>query len=145
MSEPVYTDEQTKEHRRIWVKALRSGEYQQGHFGLLTDDGGYCCLGVACDLFDKAGVNPDMKWERKDGVNYFVDRAGRPPKEVMEWLGLRDRAGAYDTGSLAALNDNGAVFSQIADVIESEPDELLGKFEDYAYFSGPDLISGPEL
>lgn len=34
-----------------WVAALRSGDYEQGR-GYLHR-GGFCCLGVACDLFIK--------------------------------------------------------------------------------------------
>lgn len=33
-----------------WLKALRSGEYEQGRQTLLNNDGQYCCLGVACSL-----------------------------------------------------------------------------------------------
>lgn len=34
-----------------WVKALRSGEYQQGGCNLYnTGDDSYCCLGVACSI-----------------------------------------------------------------------------------------------
>lgn len=32
---------------RRWIKALRSGEYTQGWGALLTDNGTFCCLGVA--------------------------------------------------------------------------------------------------
>lgn len=35
-----------------WVKALRSGNYQQTHFEL-TDGKAYCCLGVLCKVLDK--------------------------------------------------------------------------------------------
>lgn len=33
-----------------WIKALRSGKYQQTH-QKLQDSDGYCCLGVACEIF----------------------------------------------------------------------------------------------
>ena len=38
-----------------WVKALRSGDYQQGKANLckedkISGDCEYCCLGVACDI-----------------------------------------------------------------------------------------------
>lgn len=32
-----------------WVKALRSGKYQQGN-GYLYTGSGYCCLGVLCSV-----------------------------------------------------------------------------------------------
>lgn len=39
-----------KENIKKWVKALRSGEYNQNK-GKLQNEDGFCCLGVACDLF----------------------------------------------------------------------------------------------
>lgn len=36
-----------------WIEALESGEYKQGK-GQLRDGDQYCCLGVACDVYDKA-------------------------------------------------------------------------------------------
>jgi hypothetical protein len=41
-----------KENIRLWVDALRSGEYEQGKNYLLSPDGKqrYCCLGVACEI-----------------------------------------------------------------------------------------------
>ena len=47
--------------KKIWVKALRSGKYKQTTTKL-RDTFGFCCLGVACDLFkekhQKNGRNP---------------------------------------------------------------------------------------
>lgn len=36
----------------LWIKALRSGKYEQGVGYLQTLDGKYCCLGVLCDIMD---------------------------------------------------------------------------------------------
>jgi hypothetical protein len=40
-----------KANLEIWIAALRSGEYKQGHYQLFTEfpdcTFGYCCLGVA--------------------------------------------------------------------------------------------------
>ena len=33
-----------------WVEALQSGKYQQGQNRLITNSGGYCCLGVWCAI-----------------------------------------------------------------------------------------------
>jgi hypothetical protein len=45
---------QSNEHKREdikrWIRALRSGDYKQGA-GRLQSTKGFCCLGVACDLF----------------------------------------------------------------------------------------------
>lgn len=45
----------TKKDRKeikTWTKALRSGKYKQTT-KKLQDNKGYCCLGVACELFTK--------------------------------------------------------------------------------------------
>ncbi len=49
------------ENMRLWVAALRSGEFAQGRKRLAqSGDGGatwrYCCLGVACELAIRHGV-----------------------------------------------------------------------------------------
>ncbi len=41
--------------KKIWLKALRSGEYEQTTTRLCrprSDGVGFCCLGVLCDLSD---------------------------------------------------------------------------------------------
>ena len=39
---------------KLWIKALRSGEYKQTQ-GLLRVKNSFCCLGVLCDLQRKDG------------------------------------------------------------------------------------------
>lgn len=43
--------EPTKEDIQKWVNALRSGQFTQTHKGDLQNYEGYCCLGVACEVF----------------------------------------------------------------------------------------------
>src|SRR6185503_20826939 len=38
-----------KKLKAKWVKALRSGDYEQTNYAL-HDSGGYCCLGVLCSV-----------------------------------------------------------------------------------------------
>lgn len=45
----------TKEQKENWIKALRSGEYQQGRNRLCTTLNGkssYCCLGVLAETLN---------------------------------------------------------------------------------------------
>lgn len=122
-------DEQ-REHRELWVKALRSGKYEQTK-GLLADQDGYCCLGVACEEYRQQ--TGEGHWEDN---NTFVDEAGNTsntslPKRVMDWLGLADTAGRHlnandERETLDTLNDDrGFSFEEIADVIEAEPTGLV--------------------
>ncbi|MDB6035972.1 MAG: hypothetical protein JWM16_6310 [Verrucomicrobiales bacterium] len=120
-----YSSEEQKANRKIWATALRSGKYQQGSSRLKTDDGAFCCLGVACDVSDIVtwkGTQPVI-----DG-HYHSDAYLSPP--MRDWLGLRTDSGEYYYGGgrrvLAWMNDHdGATFEQIADIIESEPEGLL--------------------
>lgn len=41
-----------KEARQLWIDALRSGEYHQEQH-VLSYNGAFCCLGVACELYQK--------------------------------------------------------------------------------------------
>lgn len=130
-----------------WVAALRSGEYTQGKFSLKSEDG-FCCLGVACDIYAKeTGLG---KWQEsteeylgKYSLSYnFINKEDKMigkfciPKEVMSWLGFEPTPQkidfklkrnlkittpeeTVDSRSLAYLNDHGATFTEIADAIES--------------------------
>ena len=127
-----YTAVETKENRQKWVTALRSGKYEQTINQLANiDRTAFCCLGIACEI---SGLG---KWET-GSVNsiYSTESDSRTdrhtttlPQAVQEWLGLRDKYGAlaiYDGRcSLANVNDKGATFAEIADIIESEPKGLL--------------------
>jgi hypothetical protein len=50
-----------KKVKHKWLKALRSGKYEQGQFYLKRNDR-FCCLGVLCDT-----VKPN-KWEKSEGI-----------------------------------------------------------------------------
>lgn len=126
------------EIKKQWVEALRSGEYKRvvGYLRIGDDSRPkFCCLGVLCDLAEKAGIG---RWEpfqtdyyKEDGgrfmfrTNYADDFSpGILPLGVRDWAGLASRGAKVDVQnfetSLALLNDNGFTFEQIADVIEEE-------------------------
>ncbi len=146
-----WTPEQTKANRAKWIRALESGEYEQGQRSLRTEGDLFCCLGVACDLF--MAEFPELLVSRLDvgkpGWSYADTRRetehnqpaygryksvghGTPPTIVLEYLGLSKEAGDFinDHGaptSLASLNDDGENFQQIANVIRQEPDGLVSE------------------
>src|SRR5438034_10523444 len=117
-----------KAARKLWVKALRRGEYRKVK-GTLHREGKFCCLGVLCYLAVKAKVIEPFNLESLYwGDSLALHRA------VMAWVGLADAIGSYEESganlSLAALNDGAdnkraLTFKQIADVIESEPKGLF--------------------
>jgi hypothetical protein len=110
--------------RKLWVEALRSGRYVQGKHNLRSDDG-YCCLGVACDLY--ASIERGLLVERNDvtGAYEYDCRGGFMPDRVKDWLGLQNDSGTYSGGKLSLANDNGVPFAEIADIIESNPPGLF--------------------
>lgn len=117
------------ENAKKWVAALRSGEYKQVTGMLHERDGGFCCLGVACDLYAKeTGL---VGWSEPKNSSPYMEfgESGNAmilPGHVQRWIGLRTDNGTIDHYScLASMNDNGKNFSEIADFIESEPGGLF--------------------
>lgn len=128
-----------------WVEALKSGEFKQTtgalHIVDVLEDGsqdsGYCCLGVACELFDRE--NPgvvDRTIEQAPNGRYVESFNGKDnvlPKVVQRWLGLKDDGGSYiavdneaETPALWKHNDGDLLdFGQIAAIIESGPTGLF--------------------
>ena len=121
-----------KERRKLLDDALRSGDYIQGTDRLRTEKG-YCCLGVACDVYRKSHDH-NATWELNGAVYEFLDKIDVLPKEVMEWFGFETDVGDYGTidkngphvYSLAELNDfDNMAFRDIADIIENEPEGMF--------------------
>ena len=110
-----------KEIKKLWVTALRSGEYKQGtkHLRTANQHGTrYCCLGVLSDLAVKAKA-------------CTVKEAFTSPLElltpsVMKWAGLKTenpkitkkyRLSAYNDGNDGCKQHS---FAEIADLIEKK-------------------------
>ena len=101
-----------------WVDALRSGKYKQAR-RRLRYRGGMCCLGVACDI---AAEPLKLKWR---GTEFDGEKEVLPPS-VQEWLGINSANGSFvfEWKCLSDINDNGAKFDEIADLIEQNAEEL---------------------
>lgn len=121
-----------------WVAALRSGEYQQGkHVLHNVDENTFCCLGVLCDLAVKAGILGAGSHEYNNTADGDIEVYGAEgdrhsaggvtlPEEVRAWTGLvDDNPEVFDDESdedhdLATLNDEGATFEYLAELIERD-------------------------
>lgn len=107
-----------------WVKALRSGKYRQTKSGLHKKGGGYCCLGVLCDLYAKEKKLKKPWFSSPESAPNFLSFQGAngyPPLEVQEWAGLETHCGELPSGeTLAGMNDDGKRFTTIAKTIEFE-------------------------
>lgn len=118
-----------------WVKALRSGNYHQGHAVMmqhLEDDKGeyaaYCCLGVLCSILgvDDYSMNR-TSFPTEVGIGETIDdddldEYGLDQGDVLNYDALTF-AVRYNNKltPLSELNDDetfGLTFPQIANVIE---------------------------
>ena len=83
-----------------WVKALRSGAYQQGEHMLKTPDGDYCCLGVLRHLIEG-------DFDSNEDETFLNERHGLPGIKVQEHLAnLNDGTGAwYERFTFAEIAD----------------------------------------
>ena len=102
-----------------WVAALRSGGYKQGMGALNDGQGNFCCLGVLCDLAIKEGIQMEVTLDASGvtDVLHYDGYSGTLPPAVQHWANLPNRPSVRE-GSLAALNDSGMSFAEIADLIE---------------------------
>ena len=100
-----------------WLKALRSGEYDQTIGRLLrrTPEGDkFCCLGVLCNLY--AQEHPGTGF-RKEDMSFFNEIYNLPP-EVADWAALVYKQ-VSDSCHLVVMNDDDKKnFNQIANWIE---------------------------
>ena len=129
----------------LWIAALRSGEYKQGHHTLHSTDGCFCALGVLCDLFAKQF---DLKWEEQEALigadNRFITvmalphefmngekfySVAVPQSPIASWAALQGNPWLYVTTKegvrseyhMSEINDKlELTFDQIADLIEEQ-------------------------
>lgn len=108
-----------------WLEALRSGKYGQAHNVLRSGDGErFCCLGVLCELHSLETRSADWR-PNTDGEFEYIGNVTALPLEVQRWARVRTasinlRRTVSDCSTLAELNDSGANFKEIADVIEKQ-------------------------
>lgn len=118
------------EHVRLWVDALRSGDFKQGQ-NVLRANRKYCCLGVACEQYhNEVGGQwtdqPELGRQTFTAKHAAYAATFDLPTEVAEWLlGNKDDTDPYlidetgETHLASRLNDDkGYTFAQIADAIE---------------------------
>lgn len=121
-----------------WTDALRSGAYQQGtgqlrKWGLdeRCKESAFCCLGVLCDVYaqehandtDSFGAASLAKWSEEFNDTFMGEEYHLPPV-VREWAGMKSDNGKIFGDNLVDLNDSGASFVEIADVIAKNVEVL---------------------
>jgi hypothetical protein len=108
-----------------WVKALRSGAYQQGTYQLVDENDNFCCLGVLCNLAVDEGIG---EWVRGSGGWVFKTEGDVDdqvlPLEVRLWAGMSSAEGRIKDDCLPNLNDTGKSFKELASIIEKNVEKL---------------------
>lgn len=85
--------EVNRDRVRLLVDALRSGEFKQGQ-GRLGRDDEYCCLGVACLVARRNGLNlkvhvdDDSDVHFGDPDNWLEEDYAQLPHSVQDWYGF---------------------------------------------------------
>lgn len=107
-----------QEIKQRWIKALRSGEYQQGKESLYHC-GKFCCLGVLTDLYIK---EHDLQWHQDSADLWsFEDEGGTLPRSVQDWCGILEPNPMILDAHATVHNDQYAEdFATIADYIEQD-------------------------
>jgi hypothetical protein len=117
------------EIKQEWLAELRSGKYRQGKNALRRRGASgdtFCCLGVLCNILTmRPAFREYLRWADEprgageiDILDEFHgdDELGVIPDMVRSEIGLDKNL--HD--ELATLNDDGAGFEYIADVIEEQ-------------------------
>ena len=93
--------------KKLWLDALRSGEYEQCK-SKLHDGEGFCCLGVLYDVAVDGWWTKDGEWATDDGENAVLR------------MSTRSKLGLPDHIHRAAIRSNDAdvTFAEIADWLE---------------------------
>lgn len=117
------------ENAKKWIAALRSNKYKKAKGQLHYEEGKkhfYCCFGVACDLYQKESDSKLLVEKfriNEKGISkrkYFSYDAcvGNLPEKVINWLGIRDSCGSFDSYFIIKFNDT----DDSPDVGEPEPE-----------------------
>lgn len=116
-----------------WTKALRSGKYKQTQ-GALHNKKGYCCLGVACELFipkhkrittksySKLYITGSQPYDQPSCPEWLKNINYDFPIKLKDASPFTSNNSKYDNDrifSLVDLNDfQEFTFDEIADILE---------------------------
>lgn len=113
-----------------WVLELESDKHKQGE-GNLRDGDAYCCLGVACEFV--LGIKPEKALHPQEDTLYaFEGCTIYMPATGVKQLGLSSifgnpytKANTNNKYALAALNDHGKTFKEIAQILRDNPKDYF--------------------
>lgn len=135
------TKKLTAKLRSEWLKALESGRFKQTKGRLMGGASGggvgYCCLGVACKVFEEVTGEKIKKLD--NGFILSFDQTLEDAPSVIEAFGFKGDEGEFnsdievgdaDYASLASMNDGGPgrpklTFKQIAEAVRKNPKKVF--------------------
>lgn len=105
--------------KKKWLAKLRNKKTKQSKDRLKDKNGGFCCLGVLCDIYSK---DKKVSWTKND---WILGEWASLPTAVVDWAGLPSNNPEVEMGDdftdLATLNDSGNyTFEDIAEIIEKQ-------------------------
>lgn len=104
-----------------WVAALRSGEYKQAKKTLRSTSGGFCCLGVLCDVLAPADWDCNAHLSEINFPSQSIRlQAGFPLLGGEGWARIPEVDIRGERLTLDEHNDSGRSFAEIADAIEAQ-------------------------
>ena len=109
-----------KDIKDLWVTTLRSGYFRQTSGRLMRNTDQFCVLGVLCNILF---AEMNCVWEDTNySARSFLGETAVLPKEVMTFCDIKTPTCELEykgnKTSLTKLNDNGLMFSELADIIE---------------------------
>ena len=107
----------TEKQKSDWIAALRSGEYKQGSRDLRDVDGNFCCLGVLTEINGWSFEN-ETYLSGEGALAVKADAATGTGNLRSMGLPTPYRHGVNNFINLAAMNDAGVSFAEIADFLE---------------------------
>ncbi len=115
--------------QKKWVNELKSGKYKKSKY-LLNSKGGYCCLGIICEI-------ENVLVKEKGKPSYIKGSRNKENQELTKSLynkyGLRFAEGKLkerykNSGFLSQLNDGvNMSLKQIGEYIEQNPENVFTK------------------
>jgi hypothetical protein len=109
--------------RNDWTAALRSGKYEQADGQLGSTYGGFCCLGVLCDIVDST------QWDKYEPNkwSYRGKTTDIPPMDILESVGIAPS----EMHQYIDMNDSfERSFLEIADAIDHNTNKRNTLYEE---------------
>lgn len=97
-----------------WIEELRSGRLVQGVGGLRPSENTYCCLGVACQVYDpqRWSLDPEHR-----SFAFYDENSQWLPGELNDAFQID---GSLETTLIEMNDQEKRSFAEIADFLEQE-------------------------